>query len=109
MRTIHAIAVLVALTACAAPAPVGRPFTATLQSGERFTGTLAEPAGGARAFSMTSDRGPTCTGQVRRAAGGGQGTFTCSDGRSGSFPVASAGARGQTTGTLGGQVLTVAL
>ena len=109
--TLRALALLAlaGLTACAAPPPAPRPFTAALANGETFAGAL-DPAGagGGRTFTMTSAQGLTCNGAVQRAAtGGARAAFACTDGRTGSFPVVLGGGAG--AGTLGGQALTVSL
>lgn len=77
------------------------------QSDETFTGTATGELNGSGTLTIVTTHGATCRGEfvyVNRRQG--EGTFTCSDGRTGPFQFASTGTRGTGFGDLGGQKFT---
>lgn len=81
------------------------PVTGGIQgTGESFTGAATGHMDGAGELTVTSNRGAVCKGQfVYTTNREGDGTFQCSDGRSGPFHFVSTGKRGTGRGTLDGQ------
>lgn len=97
-------AVVVLLGGCSLSLPVRGQVS---ESAETFTGTATGYADGAGDLTITTNRGATCSGAfvyVNRRQG--DGTFTCSDGRTGPFSFVSTGQRGTGAGTLGGKPVT---
>lgn len=93
-------AMLVVLSACSLTLPV-RGQTET--GDETFTGSATGDMSGAGTLTLRSDRGVTCTGDfVYVTSRRGDGTFRCSDGRSGPFAFVSTGTHGTGTGRIGG-------
>ncbi len=88
-----------ALGGCGLTLPVKGQVTG---SSEVFTGSATGYADGAGSMKITSNRGATCSGpfvyETRRK---GSGTFTCSDGRAGTYTFSSTGTKGSGTGTVG--------
>jgi hypothetical protein len=71
---------------------------------ETFAGTATGYIDGGGDLQITTSRGVTCTGEfVYVTSRQGQGTFVCSDGRSGPFEFVSTGTRGTGFGVLGGR------
>lgn len=74
---------------------------------ETFTGTATGYLDASGTLRITSSKGTTCTGGfVYVNSRQGQGTFMCSDGRSGPFQFVSTGTHGTGTGRLGGRAFT---
>ena len=96
--------VLVHLTACSMTLPV----KGQMESGsETFTGTATGYADGGGNLTLVSSKGLSCSGDFVYVTGRtGEGTFTCSDGRSGPFSFVSTGTRGTGKGTIGGSPFT---
>jgi hypothetical protein len=81
------------------------PVTGQVQStGETFSGSATGKMDGAGHLTIVSSKGATCRGNfVYVSSREGEGTFNCSDGRSGPFTFVSTGSRGTGKGTLDGQ------
>jgi len=96
--------VLMLLTACSMTVPVRGRFS----SGEvAFTGTATGYIGGKGEMMVFGSNGLTCKGNfVYVTHRQGEGTFTCSDGRSGPFSFAAIGSSGTGTGKIGNDILT---
>ena len=63
--------------------------------------------GGDGDLTIIASNGLTCTGDfVYVTRRNGEGTFVCSDGRSGPFSFVSAGSRGTGTGKIGNDIVT---
>lgn len=74
---------------------------------ETFSGSATGYMDGGGDLTVISDRGTTCRGTfVYVTSRNGEGTFQCSDGRSGPFHFVSTGTRGTGTGQLGGRPFT---
>jgi hypothetical protein len=95
-----ALAGLIMLTACAVQRVEG-----VVEGGhEAFTGGSFREIDGGGVLTVRSSLGAVCTGDfvyVRPRAG--EGTFRCSDGRTGPFSFVSTGLRGTGTGVVGGR------
>jgi len=88
-----------ALGACSMTLPV----SGQLQDGtETFTGKATGHLDGGGILTVTTSTGVTCRGRfVYVTSREGEGTFQCSDGRSGPFRFVSSGTHGTGQGTLG--------
>lgn len=74
---------------------------------ESFTGSATGYMDGSGKLEIHSTKGLSCAGDfVYINSRQGQGTFTCSDGRSGPFQFVSTGTHGNGTGRLGGRAFT---
>ncbi len=95
---------LICLCGCSMTLPVKGRF----ESGNvTFIGTATGYLDGSGTLSMTSNNGLKIEGNfVYVTRRNGEGTFTCSDGRSGSFQFVSTGKRGTGTGHLGNDRVT---
>lgn len=84
------------------------PVVGRLQSTtETFAGKATGYLDGGGKLVITTSNGTQCKGVFVYTTGRkGEGTFECSDGRSGPFEFVSTGRRGTGTGTLGGQTFT---
>jgi len=84
------------------------PVSGRLESGhETFTGQATGYTDGGGTLTITTSQGTTCEGDfVYITSRNGEGTFICSDGRSGPFRFVSTGSRGTGTGRLGGELFT---
>lgn len=105
IREIFVVGLLsVAVSACSLTLPVRGQF----ESGkETFSGTATGYMDGAGDLTITSSKGTVCNGTfVYVTRRNGQGTFSCTDGRSGPFSFVSTGQRGTGTGRLGGEPFT---
>lgn len=79
----------------------------TETGGETFTGKATGYADGGGTLELTSSKGRNCSGTfVYVTSRNGEGTFTCSNGQSGSFSFVSTGTRGTGTGAIGGERFT---
>ncbi|MCL2459533.1 MAG: hypothetical protein FWF31_11985 [Desulfobulbus sp.] len=98
------VAALMILTACSMTVPVRGQFS----SGEvAFTGNATAYIGGKGEMMIFGSNGLTCKGNfVYTDHRRGEGTFTCSDGRSGPFSFAAIGSSGTGTGKIGNDILT---
>jgi len=92
------------LTACANTQPVSGKVT---QTGEAFIGTATSVLSGPSTLSMTFDSGSKCTGQYQAPlvwtetqGASADGTFTCEDGRAGSFSFTGTMQKGQGFGRM---------
>lgn len=96
--------VLMALVLCSG-CSMTLPVTGQVQStGETFSGSATGKMDGAGTLTIVSNQGVTCRGSfVYVTSREGEGTFNCSDGRSGPFSFVSTGSRGTGRGTLDGQ------
>lgn len=85
-----------------------RAVTGQIQnSSETFTGSATGGIDGSGDLAVTTTSGAVCTGTfVYVTERRGEGTFRCSDGRTGPFHFASTGSRGTGEGDLGGQHFT---
>lgn len=98
------LAVSVSLSGCAMTLPVRGQATS---GGEVFKGEATGYADGGGTLTIASNRGRECSGDfVYVTQRHGSGTFTCNDGKSGSFDFVSTGTRGAGTGTIGGESFT---
>src|SRR6266851_4620031 len=89
----------VLLSACSMTLPV-RGETET--GDETFSGSATGYLDHSGTLTIQSNKGTTCTGEfVYVTPRQGQGTFRCSDGRSGPFTFVSTGTHGTGTGRLG--------
>lgn len=78
-----------------------------MNSGETISGSIAADPDGSGQINFTTSKGATCSGlyvSVTRRSG--EGTVTCSDGRSGFFRFASTGRRGTGVGQIGNEQFT---
>lgn len=92
------------LSACSMTVPVKGQFASGSQS---FSGTATGYIGGTGNLKVTSTDGITCTGDfVYVTSRKGEGTFVCSDGRSGPFQFVSNGSSGTGTGQIGNEMVT---
>ena len=74
---------------------------------ETFVGKATGYADGGGNLELTSSKGKTCKGDFVYTSGRkGEGTFTCSNGQSGSFSFVSTGTRGTGTGSIAGKGFT---
>jgi len=74
---------------------------------ETFTGKATGYADGGGTLELISSKGMKCNGNfVYVTHRNGEGTFTCSNGQSGSFTFVSTGVRGTGTGSIGGRHFT---
>ncbi|SRR6266851_6092425 len=90
---------LMLLAACSLTLPVRG---ATETGDETFSGSATGYLDQSGTLTIQSDKGTTCTGEfVYVTPRQGQGTFRCSDGRSGPFTFVSTGTHGTGTGRLG--------
>lgn len=88
-------------SACSMTLPVEGQVQST---GETFSGSATGHLDGAGTLTIHSNKGATCTGDfVYATAREGEGTFHCTDGRSGPFSFVSTGSRRTGKGTLDGQ------
>jgi hypothetical protein len=80
----------------------------TMEDGdETFTGTATGYLDHSGTLQVTSSKGTVCMGEfVYITSRQGQGTFNCSDHRSGPFEFVSTGTHGTGNGRLGGQRFT---
>lgn len=103
LRTLALSAVLL-LAGCSVTLPVKGRF----ESGAvTFTGTATGHLDGSGTLNLTASNGLTVEGSfVYVNSREGRGTFTASDGRSGSFEFVSTGRRGTGTGQLGADRVT---
>ena len=107
MRTVVAvIAVSVLLASCAASAPVVGQMQ---RSDETFSGRITGSgySGGSGELTLVSNHKAECRGSftyISRRRG--DGVLNCSDGRTGPFHIAAAGATGNGYGDLSGQRFT---
>lgn len=93
-----------ALAGCSATLPVTGSFS---DGSASITGTATGHTDGSGTLSLTTSTGLKVTGTfVYTTSRTGDGTFTCSDGRSGPFHFVSTGMRGTGTGRLGNEVIT---
>jgi len=95
---------LVFLAGCSTTFPVSGKVTRT---NERFIGTATSVLGGTSTLKMTTDNGVKCNGEyiapvVWTMTQGAtfDGTFTCDDGRSGTFTVTGTALRGEGFGKM---------
>jgi hypothetical protein len=104
MTRLLVLPLLLVLAGCSMTLPV----TGLVQStGENFAGTATGHMDSAGELTITSSKGATCGGTfVYTTRREGEGTFKCSDGRSGPFSFVSTGARGTGHGTIDGQPIT---
>ncbi|MFC5755282.1 MULTISPECIES: lipoprotein [unclassified Rhizobium] len=105
MKRIFSSALLVALlSGCA----MTLPLKGQTESGdEKFTGKATGYADGAGTLELTSTKGLKCNGNfVYVTHRNGEGTFTCSNGQSGSFTFVSTGVRGTGSGSIGSRKFT---
>lgn len=95
-----------ALLACACSMTL--PVRGNVQnSDETFTGSATGHLDGAGTLTITTTKGVSCTGNfVYVTSRQGEGTFVCSDGRTGPFEFVSTGTKGTGHGDLGGQKAT---
>lgn len=97
-------ALLPMLSACNMTLPVHGQMA---DGSETFTGKATGGIDGSGTLNIKSSRGRSCVGNfVYVTQRTGQGTFTCSDGRSGPFNFVSTGTKGSGTGTIGGRTFT---
>jgi hypothetical protein len=92
------------LGACSLTLPVQGQVS---ESNETFSGTATGYSDGAGNLTIVMSQGARCSGAfvyVTRREG--QGTFSCTDGRTGPFTFVSTGNRGTGTGMIGGQRMT---
>lgn len=92
------------LTACSMTLPV----TGQTENGsETFSGKATGYADGGGTLSLESSKGRSCSGNFVYVTGRrGEGTFTCTNGQSGSFSFVSTGTRGTGTGKIGSEPFT---
>ena len=104
IKLIPVLTIVLLLTACSVTLPVSGRF----ESGAvTFTGTATGHMDGSGTMELAASNGLKVSGYfiyVTRREG--EGTFTASDGRSGSFKFVSAGRRGTGTGNLGDDKVT---
>ena len=94
----------VSLAGCSLTLPVRGQVS---ESAETFTGTATGYTDGAGDLTIATNLGATCSGAfvyVTRRQG--EGTFTCSDGRTGPFSFVSTEQRGTGSGSLAGKPVT---
>jgi hypothetical protein len=102
--TITVAAAAISLSACSVTLPVRAQLEG---SSVVFTGTATGHLDGAGELSLVFPDGATCNGLfVNSSRRSGEGTVTCTDGRSGSFEFVTTGARGTGHGILNGQRFT---
>lgn len=90
----------VALTGCMTLKVTGK----VQESTETFEGTATGYASGAGELEITSSTGTECAGEfVYVTKRKGEGTMSCTDGRSGPFRFVSTGSRGTGTGEIDGR------
>ena len=108
MRILGKLAGLLALGLVMAGCSMTLPVTGQMTTGdETFSGKATGYADGAGTLELTSTRGKQCKGTfVYVTHRNGAGTFTCKDGRSGSFDFVSTGTHGTGTGRIGSQEFT---
>lgn len=84
------------------------PVTGQMTTGdETFAGKATGYLDGAGTLELTSTRGKQCKGTfVYETRRNGAGTFTCTNGQSGSFDFVSTGTHGTGTGRIGKQEFT---
>ena len=103
-RRIVTVSIALALGGCTLTLPVRGVVQNTP---ETFQGTATGHIDGAGELTITTSSGATCRGTFVYVTGRqGEGTFQCSDGRSGPFRFVSTGMRGTGEGDLGGQRIT---
>ncbi|NEY88673.1 hypothetical protein [Tabrizicola oligotrophica] len=97
-------AVCFVLTGCSMSLPV----TGQTETGsETFTGQATGYADGGGTLTLVSSKGRSCSGNfVYVTSRNGEGTFTCTNGQSGSFKFVSTGTRGTGTGRIGNEPFT---
>lgn len=108
MRALGKFASVLAFGLAAAGCSMTLPVTGQMTTGdETFSGKATGYLDGAGTLELTSTKGKQCKGTfVYVSRRDGAGTFTCKDGRSGSFSFVSTGTRGTGTGHLGAQEFT---
>jgi hypothetical protein len=100
--TVTCVAILV--SACSPTLPVQGSMH---NSAETITGSTTETMGGLTELRIVSSKGPVCKGGFNYVTSReGDGVFTCSDGRTGSFHFVSTGRHGAGYGSLEGQNFT---
>ena len=78
-----------------------------MNSGETISGSITVDHDGSGQINFTTSKGATCSGlYVHVTRRSGEGTVTCSDGRSGFFNFASTGRRGTGVGQIGNERFT---
>ena len=89
---------------CSMTLPVRGQFASGSQT---FSGTATGYLDGSGTMQVTATDGTTCTGNfVYVTDRQGEGTFVCSDGRSGPFRFVSTGSSGTGTGRIGNETVT---
>jgi hypothetical protein len=103
-RAIVVVISLMLLSACSMTLPVKGRF----ESGDvTFSGSATGHLDGSGTITLSASNGLTVKGDfVYVTAREGEGTFTASDGRSGSFKFVSTGRKGTGTGNLGSDKVT---
>lgn len=103
-RAVFTIAVCLLMTSCAMTLPLRGQTEA---GDETFTGKATGYADGGGNLELVSSKGMKCNGDFVYVTGRkGEGTFTCSNGQSGSFNFVSTGTRGTGRGTIGSRGFT---
>ncbi|MGF9565630.1 hypothetical protein [Neorhizobium sp. JUb45] len=103
-RTITFVAVALLVSSCG----MTLPLKGQTESGdETFSGKATGYMDGGGTLELTSSKGRKCSGNfVYVTQRRGEGTFTCTNGQSGSFSFVSTGTRGTGTGSVGSQRFT---
>lgn len=101
---LSATAICVLVSGCAMTLPL-RGQTET--GDETFTGSATGYTDGGGTLQLISNKGMKCSGNfVYVSHRDGEGTFTCNNGKSGSFSFVSTGTRGTGTGSIAGRKFT---